>query len=249
MFVFSHPAIEGRVVMSKRTKVVEYLWRALRPGLTAKGFSRMVGAHGYRDHEATIDVLKIEFFDASTHRVWGTSGHSFAIGCGVFLKFAPNPFGGLIARGGGLLEPDENLCAIRTRLFRTLPQPSNVPKNVWSVAADLSDLGSVAIDVEKVIESAGMRWFARFSAVEEIADLLRHEDEQMDGDAPCFGFGRIGSPVRNLYLGFAAAASGDSQTGREALVASMSKGGFARLSGSSAVDDLVRSKLEDLRAN
>lgn len=234
--------------MSKRSKVVDHLWLVLRPDLAARGFSRIVGAHAYRDREATIDVVKIEFFDSPTHRVWGTSTHSFGISCGVFLKFATNPFGGLISHGSdGLLEPDETICAIRTHLFRTVPQLKNVPKNVWSVAADLSDLESVALDVQKVIESQGIHWFARFSTVKEIIDLLRHDDEQMDGDAPCFGFGSLGSPVRNLYLGFAAAASGDPRTAREALVASMSKGGFARLSGSSAVDDQIRSKLVELR--
>lgn len=236
------------VIMSKRSKVVEQLWRTLRSSLTAHGFCRTAGAHAYRDHEATIDVVGIEFFDGPTHRVWGTSTHSFGIDCGVYLKFAPNPFGGEIARGAhGLLEPHGTICAIRTHLMRTSSHPENVPRNVWPVAADLSNLGAVTIDAQEAIETTAIRWFARFTSVGEIVDLLRHDDEQMDGDTPCFGFGRIGSPVRNLYLGFAAAANGDAQAGRGALVASMSKGGFARLSGSSAVDDSIRSKLAELQ--
>ncbi len=233
--------------MSKRREVVEHLWGALQTSLAANGFGRMAGAHAYRDHEATIDVVKIEFFDASTHRIWGTSSHSFGVACGVFLKFAPNPFGGRIAHGrGGSPEPDETVCAIRTHLSRSSPQAKSVPKNVWPIAADLSNLDSAAIDM-KAFNGQAVLWFARFKTIKEITDLLRNGDEQMNGDAPCFGFGRKGSPVRNLYLGFAAAASGDAQIGREALVASMSKGGFAQLSGSTAIDDLVRSKLIELQ--
>lgn len=233
--------------MNKKSVVVEHVWRALQQSLNSSGFGRRVGPHAYRDHEATIDVLKVEFFDGSTHRVWGTSNHSFGLSCGVFFKFAPNPFGGRIARGTeGLLEPDGTVCAIRTYLQRKLHQPKSVPRNVWSVAADLSDLDSVAIDVQRAFEEQAVRWFTRFKTVTEITELLRYGDEQMDGDAPCFGFGRKGSPIRNLYLGFAAIASGDAQTGRGALIASMSKGGFAQLSGTSAVDDLVRNKLAEL---
>jgi len=234
--------------MGKRNKVVEHLWEVLQPCLAANGFGRTAGAHAYRDHDATIDVVKIEFFDCSTHRIWGTSNHSFGVSCGVFLKFAPNPFGGRIAFGAdGLLEPDGTICAIRTYLFRSIRQPKNVPKNVWSLAADLSDLDLAAIDVKQAFERKAVRWFARFRTVKEIEELLRHDDEQVDGDATCFGFGRKGSPVRNLYLGFAAATTGDTKAGQEALVASMSKGGFSQLSGSTAVDDLIRSKLAELQ--
>lgn len=234
--------------MSNRSKVVESLWGVLQPSLAANGFGRVAGAHAYRDHEVTIDVLKIEFFDGSTHRVWGTSSHSFGVSCGVFLKFSPNPYGGRIAQGaGGSLEPDGTVCAIRTHLFRKLHQAKSVPKNVWPVAADLSDLAAAASDVQQAFERQAVRWFARFDTVKKITELLRNDDEQMDGDAPCFGFGRKGSPVRNLYLGFAAAVSGDDRTAREALVASMAKGGFAQLSGSATVDDLVQSKLTELQ--
>lgn len=234
--------------MSRRSKVVAHLWGALQPSLAAQGFLRTAGPHAYRDHDATIDVLKIEFFDVSTHRVWGTSSHSFGISCGVFLKFAPNPFGGRIPQGAdGSLEPDGTVCAIRTHLFRKLHQSQSVPKNVWSIAADLSDLAAAASDVKQVFESQAVRWFANFATARDIAEVLRSADERMDGDAPCFGFGRKGSPVRNLYLGFSAAFCGDDETGREALVASMSKGGFAQLSGSTAVDELVRNKLAELR--
>jgi hypothetical protein len=235
--------------MSRRNKVVEHLFGVLQPSLEANGFVRTAASHAYRDHGATIDVLKIEFFDGSTHRVWGTSSHSFGISCGIFLRFAPNPFGGRIAQGAdGSLEPDVTVCAIRTHLFRKLPQPKNVPKNVWSIASDLSDLAVAVSDVKNAFDRQAVQWFARFANVREITELLQNADEQMDGDAPCFGFGRKGSPVRNLYLGFSAAFGGDDRAARMALVASMSKGGFAQLSGSAAVDDLVRSKLAALQA-
>jgi hypothetical protein len=235
-------------VMSKKSNVLEHVWRALRTTLTSHGFGRTAGPNAYRDHEATIDVFKVEFFDGPTHRVWGTSSHSFGLSCGVFLKFAPNPFGGRIAHGvGGFLEPDETVCAIRTHLFRKLHQPTRVPPNVWCIAADLSDLDAAIIDVKQAFESQAVPWFARFETTKAILELLQHDEEKMDGNAPCFGFGRLGSPVRNLYLGFAAVDSGDTETGLDALIASLSKGGFVQLSGSTTIDDLVRSKIAELQ--
>ena len=166
----------------------------------------------------------------------------------MFLKDAPNPFGGKISRAAdGSLEPDGTVCAIRSQLLRSMRQSSNVPKNVWSVPDDLSGIDLIADNALLAFNGSGLSWFEQFSSLGKVVALLMSANETMEGNASCFGFGRKGSPVRNLYLGFAAAATGDRRTALEALEAAMTKGGFATLSGSQVVDDMVMEKLTELR--
>jgi hypothetical protein len=89
-------------------------------------------------------------------------------------------------------------------------------------------------------------WFERFGTLAAIVELLCDADEELEGEDPCYGFGRKGSPVRNLYLGFAAALSGDRELACKALAASMSSGGFRKLSGSDEVDRRIVAKRTEL---
>lgn len=233
--------------MVKRKKVTAQLFATLRPRLLQHGFERIAGGHAYRDHEATIDVIQIEFFDRSSHQLWGTSSQSFGINCGVFLKYSPNPFGGEIPLDSdGLMEPDCSICTIRTYLSRISHEGGGAPPNVWPITDDLSNLASAILDVSASIDAQAMNWFRRFGTADQILKVLRDESEQFEGASPCFGFGRKDSPIRNLFLGFSAAASGDLKTAHNALVSSLSKGGFERLSGTKAVDDAIRREIARL---
>src|SRR5262249_17770788 len=118
---------------------------------------------------------------------------------------------------------------------------------VWSVQHDLSNMEEILRDVARVIEVVGLRWFERFRSLDAIVDVLKNAEEDFDGDSPCFGFGRRGSPVRNMYLGFTALQTGARALAVEALIAATSKGGFSRLSGSDETDARIEAALRELR--
>jgi hypothetical protein len=159
------------VKRNSREKVIKHVWSVVQPRIYADGFSRIAGANAYRDHDRTIDVLSMEFFDAATHRTWGTTPHSFGLSSGVFLKFAPNPFGGQIPEDAqGNSQPDVTVCALRSHLLSGLPHLKTVPRNVWSVKDDLSDIEAVSRDVAQSVEHTGRVWFERFR---EVAQEIR----------------------------------------------------------------------------
>lgn len=227
-----------------RKKLVENIWLQLINELSTIGFIKTSGSYVYRDRGSVIDVLKIDFFEGKLYKQWGISNKSFGVSGGIFLKFAPNPFGGDIKAGADLtLEPDLTVCAIRSFFVRESQSLQGIPQYVWPVSEDGLNVNLIIQELGKTITSDVKKWFDQFSSIEKIVEFFDQAEEEMTGDAPRFGFGRKGSPVRNLYLGFSAAACGKNDIARRALSDSLSKGGFFQLSGSHHVDDQIKQML------
>lgn len=232
-----------------RKKLVENIWLQLINELSTVGFIKTSGPYAYRDRGSVIDVLKIDFFEGKLYKQWGISNKSFGVSGGIFLKFSPNPFGGDIKEGTDLhLEPDLTVCAIRSFFVRESQNLQGIPQYVWPVSDDGLHVNLIIEELGRTIKSDVKKWFDQFSSIEQIVEFFDQEEEQMAGDAPCFGFGRKGSPVRNLYLGFSAAACGKNDIARKALSDSLSKGGFFQLSGSHHVDEEIKQLLVKLEA-
>ena len=230
--------------MNSKKEVTKRFWSLVAPELASVGFGRFSGNHVYRDRAATIDVIKLEFFTPTAHREWGTTPYSFGLSAGIYPGFAPNPFGGRIAvDAAGKAEPDENICAVRTRAIRRLRQPKHVPSSVWQIEAETANAALALTDAQNALRTQFLPWFGKFSDPQALLDLFRSGEENFESVAPCFGFGRVGSPVRNLYLGFTALNCGDEDLAKCALTAALSKGDFLALSGSSVVDDEIHDAL------
>jgi hypothetical protein len=220
--------------MTKRRDVAAVFASRARDALAPLGFERSVPGLLYRDRPGAIDVIQAEFFNAETHGSWGTTRHSFAVTCGVFFRFAPHPGGRQWSPIDLLAKPDAAECGLRSHVV------TGAVTNVWSIGEDLEALNTVVAHAVVACREQLVPWFEQWADFRNVLKLLQSSEERYEGVQPTYGFGRVGSPLRNYFLGFVAVECGERELARSALTACLEKGGFKRLSGSETVDNRIR---------
>jgi hypothetical protein len=171
--------------------------RALRgvvwPALEQRGFKRRTARTAWRDGADQIDVVNFQSFNSYNAGVLGVTTFSFAVNLGVFARCRPT---GQINERDGALWPAEYDCDFRHRLKRRVRQ-SHDHADIWSVAADGSNLDSVVEDARKVLLEEGLAWFDQLSCLDAMYAMASEAAEDMSAT---WGMGNIGSPHRRELL-------------------------------------------------
>lgn len=188
-----------------KNAVQKALWADLIPFLQEAGF-RMLGNTARRSSPLGIDVIGLQWFGGAMAKRLKCTSNSFAVRLGCYLSFIPSMASLEVVDGEPL--PEEAHCHIRKTLFRTFPQPECDRKDVWFVDPAGNHLQEMASQLQKALSREALPWFQRFSDLREVLRTLREDSED---ESQAFGFGKIHSPIRHLYAGFAALQAGEKQ--------------------------------------
>ena len=181
------------------------------PILKKNGFSHFTSRNAWRFHSDRIDVINFQAFNSYNAGLMGCTTFSFAVNLGCYLIYIPDHAGPLKESDGKLL-PDESQCHMRRRIQprdkRSIVErffKRNVPKDVWRIDENGSNLTASIEEVASSLQNKGFQWFSRFAEPEQVLRILTSEPENMD---ELWGFGNNPSPRRSYYIGYAALRSG-----------------------------------------
>jgi hypothetical protein len=226
-------------------RVEEALQDAIWPVLEKSGFSTFERRNSWRHSDQRIDVIHIEFFTKAMHRKWGTTPYSFALAAGFFLPFLPPFFRPTVAKNGvGLLVPDEATCHVRHTPAKQLVQKECKIPNIWYIDPEGNYLHAVVTDVTDVVLRDVVPWFARFRDLRQLLAMLLQDPNDKSAMNMCWGWGRMGSPVRLALTGFVALEMEDWTVAERCLRQVLDLGGLAALAGTKTIDDEILRGIE-----
>ena len=193
---------------------------AVRPVLRAHGFSVFTERTAWRHTPGRIDVVNFQSFNDYLATAVGVTTFSFALNLGQYLRCVP-PDDFAIKLRGGLLAPKEWECHLRLLPQRRLEQPELARRDIWFIDPAGTYLEAAVRDVRKVILDVGLAWFDRYADDHELLRaLLEVETDAPDGTA--LG-GNLGSPARNLLLGYLCLSLGRRKEALEPLAAALAR--------------------------
>lgn len=179
--------------------------------LKQNGFSHFTSTSAWRFHSDRVDVVNFQNFKSYNDGPVGCTAMSFAVNLGCYLLYIPDQAGPLREIAGKLL-PDESQCHMRRRVQprdnRSIVQrffKRNVPKDVWHIAENGSNLIPTIKEIGAGLQDTGFLWFSRFADPKQVLSILTLEPESMD---ELWGFGANPSPRRSYYIGYAALRAG-----------------------------------------
>jgi hypothetical protein len=175
--------------------VAQAIRSRLRPLLKAAGFDRFTSRTAWRFRGQAIGVVNFQSFNSYTASRVGCTTFSFAINLGCHYTFLPE-FGTSKFYDRDNL-PQEYHCAFRRALRKLLSQPDFPRPDIWSVAADGSNLSACIDDAAEVLERDAKPWLARLCDAREALRIAEADDERFESSGPSgtWGFGRKGSPM------------------------------------------------------
>jgi hypothetical protein len=157
----------------------------------------------------------------------------------------PSIYAPTIATKDGVLLPEPAQCHIRFEPARRVRQ-RGVPSNIWAVGDSETDLQVVVDDAAGAMREYGFPWLELVKDPVYVLKLLR-ESEEDSAHGRLFGFGRPGSPVRNVIVGFMELHAGNYGPACDHLEAALRKGDLAALSGRASIvkeiDDALKSAM------
>jgi len=208
-----------------RKTVSRYIESEIWPILKQNGFSHFMRGSAWRFHGDRIDVINFQYFNSYNPRPMGRATISFAVNLGCYLLYIPDHAGPLRESAGKLL-PDESQCHMRRRIQPKLSIVQrffkrNVPKDVWCIDENGSNLVPAIKEVGSGIQDKGFQWFSRFAEPGQVLHILMSEPENMD---ELWGFGANPSPRRSYYIGYAALRSRQLELATTHLYSAMTSG-------------------------
>lgn len=181
------------------------LWKKVRPVLKDAGWTSFSGRTARRFSNSRVDVVNFQSFNSYLASAIGSTTYSFSVRLGCFFTAIPHS---AIKVRDRLLMPEEYHCHLRYTIQRKFAQPECARTDVFYVDPKGVYLPTVAEAVRQGIAGEGLKWFQRFSNMQEVLRTLIDDDETNEGT---WGFGAKPSPARNLYTGYVALSLGEAQ--------------------------------------
>jgi hypothetical protein len=207
---------------------------ALEPLFELYDFKIVESRRRWRCHVDSVQVVSLEFFSKRHTAQWGIPASSFALSTGVFLLPVPSIYAPTIATRDGVLLPEPAQCHIRFEPARRIRQ-RDVPSNVWAVGDSEADLQLAVDDAAGAMREHGFPWLEQVKDLDYVLKLLRESEEEDNAHGRLLGFGRLGSPVRNVIRGFMELHAGNYASACDHLEAALRKGDLAALSGRNSI--------------
>ena len=178
----------------------------IRPLLQDAGFTHFTARTAWRYSGQKIDVVNFQSFNSYLANSLGCTTYSFCVRLGC--SFEAIPRSERVKRKDGSLRPEEYECHFRRPLQKTIRQPNLKRTDVWYVDPSGQNLKIVIEDARKAILEQGMRWFSRFTDLNEVLRTLQKDSESHEGTS---GFGTKTSPCRHFMTGYVALSLGKTQ--------------------------------------
>jgi hypothetical protein len=187
-------------------QVNQELKKEVWPSLHESGFRRSHHLRLWRDHSDRIDIIEFRHFNTNEAQRIGITAHSFQIELGCHLRYVPQLHPDNVTQRDGLPIPSPAACMLRAHLERGYREWWGPERTVWSIDREGTKLRKAVVDARKQLLGTGMPWFTQFDSPEKIHRLLATNNEE--DMRRLWGFGRPGSPIRCLMLGYTARAAG-----------------------------------------
>lgn len=236
--------ISPRSSLSKKL-VDRALAETMAPILSEYGFQPLKTGFARRYSKQRIDVIQVEHFNMASHFKWGTTPYSFALPIGFFLTFAPSFCSPDIPRDAqGNLAPDAAICHVRGTPKKVIRQSECKIPNIWYVDPDGKSFDDVLNDVRDALARDVIPWFTRFNDLHALLNMLRDDPDDLSKRNNCWGWGRMGSPVRLALTGLVAFELKQFDLAEKCLRGVLEKSGLAALAGTREIDELFEQKLQ-----
>lgn len=201
--------------------------RRIWPVLRMAGFAQFSSRTAWRHHPDRIDVLNFQSYNAYNAEVMGCTTYSFNVSLGCFFKAIASDYEPhKIKIKAGQLLPQEAECHFRGKLSRTFKQAEFKARTVWYIDPKGRYLEQAIGDVESLISSKALPWFAAFADQAYPIDVLLNSDEDM---TELWGFGRKECAVRHYFIGYLAAQAGRVDLARHHLSLAVASGYFKQV--------------------
>lgn len=167
--------------------------------LRVSGFISRKTTTIWRSTSLKYDILDFDVISKARCIKWGVPLGSFSLDPSCLFPFLPR--GGFSF--GDIAGPEKGFGQIRFSMRRNLRQPSVNAPNLWWPGDSPDIFEAVLKDLGDQVESIVVPFFHRFDDAQEVLRTFL-EDEDNIGRPGIWDFGKIGSPRRLLYIGFAA---------------------------------------------
>ena len=233
----AHTAISKKIVEREISEVFNSVLRE-------HGFSPIERRCARRYSPHSVDVIQIEFFDKHSQLKWGNTPYSFALPIGIFFSFMP-PFSSptISLDSTEKPQPEAVECHIRGTPKKGLLQRECEIPNVWYVDLDGKQLDSVLKDARNSLVTHVIPWFDRFVDLHKLLEILEHDPDEKSLKNDCWGWGRLGSPIRSALTGFVAFEIGEWDIARKYFRSACQNGRLSSLAGSKEIDEIIANKL------
>jgi hypothetical protein len=179
--------------------IVEFCRRELK----ASGFDNRKGATLWRRTNVKFDILKFDIVPRARCAKWRVPFGSFGLSPGCLFPFLPR----LGELRDNACRPETAFGQVRLSVDRGISQRSVRIPNIWWAGDDPDTFERVAKDVLRVIKEKALPFFGRFEDPDELLRTFLEDDDAIGGEG-VWDFGKVGSPSRLLYTGFAAMECG-----------------------------------------
>ena len=167
--------------------------------LESVGFINCKGTAIWRRTDAKFDIIKFDFIPKARCVRWNVPIGSFGVAVSALFPFLPRL--GHSPRDG--LRPEKGFGQIRLSFNRRISQPLIKLPNIWGPSNDRRTFELVAADILGSLQEKALPFFDRFDDSDELLRTLI-QDMNAIGQEGVWEFGKLGSPSRLLYTGFAA---------------------------------------------
>jgi hypothetical protein len=202
------------------------------PLLREHGFSHFTSRTAWRYLPEQVHVVNFQSFNAHQAGVMNITTFSFHLNLGVYLAAIPSQYGKDVPLRNGQPAPAEWACHLRRMLGKPIVQRTlesaarpDVGRDnwrwYWIVDGEGTNLGELMDAARAALGSQALPWFARFTDPREV---LRTLVEEEDSIPDTWGFGRLGSPSRNYFIGYVARSLGETDIARRGLTAALESG-------------------------
>jgi hypothetical protein len=211
-------ALVNSSVVNKEIKSV------IRPLLQDAGFTQFTTRTAWRYPGEKIDVVNFQSFNSYLANSVGCTTYSFCVRLGC--SFDAIPRSERVKSKDGLFRTEEYECHFRLTLQKTIRQPNLKRTDVWYVDPSGQNLKVVIEDAKRAILEKGLRWFNRFTDLNEVLRTLQKDSESNEGT---WGFGTKTSPMRHFMTGYVAKSLGKTQLAFEHIQRALLSGRFKEL--------------------
>lgn len=210
--------VDSKVVNKELRKTVRPLMRSL-------GFNKFTARTAWRHTSHRVEIVNIQSFNSYTADVVGVTTYSFSVNLGSYVTCVPPHFApDRVKREGQVLLPAEYECHLRGSLTRSFGVPETDRSDIWYIGPEAQHLADSVDDVSDQLRTIADPWFHRLRDDATVLDVLLDSGEDMDR---LWGFGRLGSPIRNYMTGYLALAVGQQADARDFLIAAADSGSFS----------------------
>jgi len=154
----------------------------------------------WRRTNVKFDVLKFDVIPAARCEKWRIPLGSFSLIPSCLFPFLPR-----LDYPRAVLDPEDGYGQIRLSVYRGISQSMVEARNIWWASDTQAAFDAVARDVFDQINLKVLPFYSRFDEPEEVLRTFLEDDDAM-GREGVWEIGKIGSPTRLLYTGFAAIA-------------------------------------------